>query len=90
VRLLGGEAADPYLQQVLTSTLTVPVEPGKPLFNLDCSAVPADVLKNSEAWAMALGLALRRTAGRFKPRDGRARGSAAQVIEPVEAVGAPA
>lgn len=87
VRLLGGEAADPHLQQLLTSTLTVPVEPGKPLLHLDCSAVSADVLKNTESWALALGLALRRTAGRFKPRDGRSRASAVQVIEPAEAAG---
>ena len=87
VRLFGGEASDPYLQQVLSSTMTVPVEPGKPLFNVDCSAAGPDVLKNAEAWALALGLALRRTGGRFKPRDGRPRGTV-QVIEPAEAAGA--
>ena len=36
---------------------------------------PADCRGNMSEWAVALGLGLKRTAGRFAPRDGRPRGS---------------
>jgi type IV pilus assembly protein PilM len=74
LRLLGGEASDKNLQAVLSSVLTIPVEAAKPLYSVDLSGVKASDRRGAMAeWAVALGLALRRTTGRFGPRDGRPR-----------------
>jgi type IV pilus assembly protein PilM len=77
LRLMGGEARDPQLQNVLASIIPIPVEVGRPLFSVDTSAMsPTDGQGDMSEWAIALGLGLRRTAGRFAPRDGRSRGAA--------------
>src|SRR5262249_24831257 len=76
LRLLGGESCDPQLSSVLASTLPIPVEPGQPLSSVDRSAMPKALGQSGMGqWAMALGLALRRTTKHFRPLDGRPRGS---------------
>lgn len=81
LRLLGGEAFDKNLQQVLSSVLTIPVEAGRPLFSVDLSRVKAsDRVGGLAEWGVALGLALRLTHGRFGPRDGRPRGTPAPAV----------
>jgi type IV pilus assembly protein PilM len=78
VRLLGGEAADPQLLAILNSVLNVPVEAGRPLFNLGCDLVKGlDRKAPSGEWAMAVGLGLRHTEGRFVPLDGTPRAASA-------------
>lgn len=77
VRLLGTEAADSYLQAILHSVLNIAVEPARPLFNVDVGAMrEQDRREPTSEWALALGLGLKRTAGRFAARDGRPRGAA--------------
>jgi hypothetical protein len=74
VKLLGGEAADPQLQAILSAALTIPVETGRPLYSVDTSKMkPTDRRGNMSEWAAALGLSLKFTKGRFKPRDGKPR-----------------
>jgi type IV pilus assembly protein PilM len=74
VRLLGGEAGDPQLLAILNSTLSVPVEAGRPLFSVDCQVMRGfDRKAASGEWALALGLSLKRTEGRFAPLDGTPR-----------------
>ena len=69
VRLAGGEAHDPHTAQVLRSILSIPVEAAQPLYNVDGLAMkPPD-----SEWATALGLALKKTTGRFAAKDGRPR-----------------
>jgi type IV pilus assembly protein PilM len=84
VRLLGPEANDPHLQTILHSVLNIRVEAGRPLFNVDASRMrEQDRRGTASEWATALGLALKRTTGRFAARDGRPRGS----VVPVAAAG---
>jgi type IV pilus assembly protein PilM len=74
VRLLGGEGADAQLHGVLSSILTVPVEACRPLYSVDTQHMNAsDRQGTMGSWALALGLALRRTEGRFRPKDGKPR-----------------
>jgi type IV pilus assembly protein PilM len=91
VRLLGPEANDPHLQTILHSVLNIRVEAGRPLFNVDASRMrEQDRRGTASEWATALGLALKRTTGRFAARDGRPRGSVAAAVpagEAGEAVG---
>ncbi len=76
VRLYGGEATDRDLRHVLSTMLSLPVEAGRPLQNLDCQRVSAEDRPGpTSEWAVALGLALRHTDGRFAPKDGLPRGS---------------
>jgi type IV pilus assembly protein PilM len=78
LRLMGGEGADTHLQEVLTSILTIPIEAPRPLYSIDSSKLKS--LQRQTAmgeWALVLGLALRQTTGRFRPRDGRPRGGSA-------------
>lgn len=78
VRLFGGEARDPQLLATLNATLSVPVETGRPLFSVNTSRMPAAARRGSlSEWALALGLALRRTTGKFGARDGKPRDTAA-------------
>jgi len=75
LRLMGGEGADTHLQEILTSILTIPIEAPRPLYSIDSSQLKS--LQRQQAmgeWALVLGLALRHTTGRFRPRDGRPRG----------------
>lgn len=74
VRLLGGEAGDPQLIGVLAQALPVPVEPGRPLHSVNTAAMkPSDRRGYMGEWAVALGLSLKMTEGRFGARDGKAR-----------------
>jgi type IV pilus assembly protein PilM len=74
VRLVGGESADPYLRAVLNGALPIPVEPGRPLLNVDARAMrPADRTGGMGEWALSLGLGLKRTRGGFGARDGTPR-----------------
>lgn len=76
VRLLGTEAADGYLQSILHSVLNITVEAGRPLFNVDASRMrEQDRRGPASDWALALGLSLKRTSGRFAAKDGRPRGA---------------
>jgi type IV pilus assembly protein PilM len=78
LRLMGGEGADTHLQEILTSILTIPIEAPRPLYSIDSSKLKS--LQRQQAmgeWALVLGLALRHTTGRFRPRDGRPRGTSA-------------
>jgi len=77
LRLLGGESRDPHVHGMLSSILMIPVEIGRPLFSTDTARMVAmDRRGNMGEWAVALGLGLKCTEGRFAPRDGRPRGSA--------------
>jgi type IV pilus assembly protein PilM len=74
VRLLGGEAHDPNLRAILSASLSMTVEAAQPLFNVDCSALrPADRQGPMSEWATVLGLALKKTVGRFPALDGTPR-----------------
>jgi type IV pilus assembly protein PilM len=74
VRLSGGEGGDPQLLSMLHSVLAIPVEPSRPLFSVDCGAMRGfDRRKPSGDWAVAIGLSLKRTGGRFAPLDGTPR-----------------
>jgi len=78
LRLMGGEGADTHLQEILNSILTIPIEAPRPLYSIDSSKLKS--LQRQQAmgeWALVLGLALRHTSGRFRPRDGRPRGPSA-------------
>lgn len=78
LRLFGGEAADKQLQAVLSSIVTIPVEAGRPLSNVDTSRMKAVERRGLMAeWALAMGLGLRRTEQRFGSKAGRPRGMAA-------------
>ena len=74
VRLSGGEGGDPQLLSMLHSVLGIPVEPSRPLLSVDCATMPGfDNRKASGDWAVAMGLGLKRTGGKFAPRDGTPR-----------------
>lgn len=74
VKLLGGEAHDPHLQKVLGAVLSIPVEPAQPLFNVDCSAMKlAERQGPMSEWSTALGLAMKKTTGKFAAKDGKPR-----------------
>jgi type IV pilus assembly protein PilM len=77
VRLSGGEGGDGQLLAMLQSVLGIPVEASRPLFSVDCTAMRGfDLRKPSGDWAVAMGLGLKRSAGRFAPRDGTPRAAA--------------
>ncbi|MGA2441612.1 MAG: pilus assembly protein PilM [Tepidisphaeraceae bacterium] len=77
VRVSGGEGGDPQLLAMLHSVLGIPVEPSRPLFSIDCTAMRGfDHRKPSGDWAVAMGLGLKRSAGRFAPMDGTPRAAA--------------
>jgi len=87
LRLLGGEAADTQLQELLKAMLTIPVEAGRPLYSVDTSRMKvADRRGLMAEWAVALGLGLRHTVDRFGRRDGRSRGSAPAGADPAATV----
>jgi type IV pilus assembly protein PilM len=90
-RLLGGEATDPQLQAVLNQMLNVPVEAGRPLFNVDTSKMrAADRRGPMSQWALAAGLSLRFVPGYFAQREGRARAVvSARTSEPAVSPEAP-
>ncbi len=74
VRIAGGEAADPQLHAIFKSILSIPVEPARPLFSVDTSAMRASERQGTMSqWAVAMGLSLRFVEGYFSPRDGKPR-----------------
>ena len=99
VRLIGGEAVDPQLHLILGAGLTVPVESGRPLHNVNTSNMrPSDRRGYMSEWTVAFGLSLKRTTGTFSARDGKLRdadcsrafGPGAQVIDLSAAIAATA
>lgn len=82
VRLTGGEGRDPQLQATLQTVLGIPVEAVNPLLNLDISRMPPHLrCEPMTEWAVALGLSLKRTVGRFGGRDGPSRAVTARILE---------
>jgi type IV pilus assembly protein PilM len=81
VRAGGGEGGDPQLLGILHSVLALPVEAARPLFSLDVTGVRGLEKRHpSGEWSVALGLALKRSPGKFAPLDGTPRAaSTAQV-----------
>jgi type IV pilus assembly protein PilM len=74
VRLVGGEACDPQLHNVLNAALPIPVETSRPLFSVDTSRMKASDRRGMMCeWSLALGLGMRLTSGTFGPRDGKPR-----------------
>jgi Tfp pilus assembly PilM family ATPase len=74
VRVVGGEAADPAVLDVLGGVLPLPVEAGRPIANADMSAMKvADRSGNLATWSVAFGLALHGTKGPFPDRLGGPR-----------------
>jgi type IV pilus assembly protein PilM len=74
VRLLGGEASDQQLQAILNASLTIPVEPGRPLYSVNTARMKESNRRGTMCeWALALGLGLKMTTGNFGARDGKPR-----------------
>lgn len=66
VRLVGGEANDPQLQQVISAAMTIPVEVGRPLAGIDTSRMRAAERRGPMSeWCVAMGLGLKMTRGQF-------------------------
>jgi type IV pilus assembly protein PilM len=85
VRLLGGEAHDPNLRAILSASLSMAVEAAHPLFNIDCTALKAaDRQGPMSEWATVLGLALKKTVGRFPALDGTPRPPRAPLAEVID------
>lgn len=75
VRLVGGEAADPQLLQILNGALSIPVETGRALQNVDFSKMRPTLRKGPMSeWSVAMGLSLKGTDRYFAGKDGRPRG----------------
>ncbi len=74
LRLLGGEGGDNKLRQTICASVGIDVECGRPLYSVDSRKMEAPLRRGTQGeWAMALGLALKRTEGHFGPRDGKPR-----------------
>ena len=90
MRLMGGEANDTNLRNILSGALSMTVELGQPLISLNCDGVQSTEKQGSMSeWATALGLALKKTSGKFTPKDGRprlTRGTVGEVIDLNQAV----
>ncbi|HEX4052813.1 MAG TPA: pilus assembly protein PilM [Tepidisphaeraceae bacterium] len=77
VQMSGGEGGEPQLLAMLHTSLAIPIEPARPLYNVDCSVMrDVDRRAPSGEWTVALGLALKRTRGKFAPLDGTPRAAA--------------
>jgi type IV pilus assembly protein PilM len=84
VRLTGGEGGEAQLLTMLQSSLALPVEPARPLYSVDCSAMKGfDRAAPSGEWTVAMGLGLKRATGRFAPMDGMPR-AASPFTQPAE------
>ncbi|HZZ44633.1 MAG TPA: type IV pilus assembly protein PilM [Tepidisphaeraceae bacterium] len=82
LRLVGGEASNTQLQQILNAVLPIPAEIGKPLCSTDTSRMRAvDRQGPMSEWALALGLSLKMAKGPFAPRDGTPRDRNAPAVE---------
>jgi type IV pilus assembly protein PilM len=91
VRSGGGEGGDPQLQGILHSVLALPVESARPLFSTDSDVMRNfDPRKPSGDWSVAMGLGLKRSAGRFAPLDGTPRAAAPAQLPPQTQPPAPA
>ena len=89
VRAGGGEGGDPQLIGILHSVLALPVEPFRPLFSVDTASMRnIERRKPSGDWSVAMGLALKRSPGKFAPLDGTPR--AAAQPQPMPSAPAPA
>ena len=69
VSLVGGQADNEILCASLSALLGLPVVPGDPLAALDLTAVPARDRAAGGAWAVAVGLALKKLARRADEAD---------------------
>lgn len=79
LQLLGGEAHDHQLITILNGVLPIPVQPGHPLQSVDLSRLSMQQRQGPMSdWAMALGLALKRTTERFGSREGTPRAQQAK------------
>jgi hypothetical protein len=59
--IVGGESSDPYVCDVLSTTLGLPIQPEWPLRHVDISRMPPGERRGPlSGWAAALGLGLRR------------------------------
>jgi type IV pilus assembly protein PilM len=77
VRAGGGEGGDPQLLGILHSVLAIPVDAARPLFNVESDSMRNFERRNpSGEWSVSMGLALRRSPGRFAPLDGTPRSAA--------------
>jgi len=77
VRAGGGEGGDPQLLGILHSVLAIPVDAARPLFNVESASMRNFERRNpSGEWSVSMGLALRRSPGRFAPLDGTPRSAA--------------
>jgi type IV pilus assembly protein PilM len=87
VKLLGGEAGDPQLTAILSAALSVPVTEGRPLLSVNCDRMRGfDNKGHSSEWALAMGLGLKRTEGRFAPMDGTPRAIPAEPPQSAQVV----
>lgn len=74
VRLTGGEASDPQIQQILAGALPIPVEVGRNIQNVDFSAMRPTLRQGAMSdWAVAMGLSLKGTQRHFAGTAGRSR-----------------
>jgi type IV pilus assembly protein PilM len=74
IQLMGGEAGDPYVCEILSASLGMPVAPGWPMRNIETSRMPPGERRGAlSGWAAALGLALRRVASRGVSQNAPAR-----------------
>jgi type IV pilus assembly protein PilM len=74
VRLVGGEAGDPIISQILGLLLPVPIETAVPLINADMSGMKMlDRTSAAPAWTTAFGLSLRFCTGSLPDRAGPSR-----------------
>ncbi|MCS7033543.1 MAG: pilus assembly protein PilM [Phycisphaerae bacterium] len=77
VRVIGGEGADPQILRILNAALSIPVETGKALQNVECHRMRPALRQGPMCeWAVAMGLSLKGTDRYFAGRVGRARGEA--------------
>jgi type IV pilus assembly protein PilM len=85
VRVSGGEGGDQQLLSMLNSVLGIPAESARPMFSVDCGVMRGfDPRKPSGDWTVAMGLAMKRTAGNFAPMDGTPRSAAQPVAAPAQ------
>jgi hypothetical protein len=84
--IMGGESSDPYVCDVLSTTLGMPIAPEWPLRHVDISRMPPGERRGPlSGWAAALGLGLRRVSSHrgapAAPRAGSLPAGAAHVVE---------
>jgi hypothetical protein len=89
---MGGEGHDPDVATVLSAVLSIPVVAAQPLRNVDFAMMKAADRQGPLChWTTALGLALKKTTGKFAALDGKPRTMRqgfGEVIDLNQAVGA--